>query len=90
MASPKKKTGKSGPSAQALQDFIRTEAARYLGVPNINSVGIGRKQSADPAKQGLLCIQFTVDRKIAPEGLELSLNGRSFITGVWLLPSKIQ
>ena len=54
---------------QALRTFVRTEGVRYLAASNINSVGIGRKSTAGKTG-GPLCIQFTVDQKIAPERLE--------------------
>ncbi|MBL9167640.1 MAG: DNA/RNA non-specific endonuclease [Verrucomicrobiales bacterium] len=92
MPSPKNQPPPSGPSAEALQEFVRTEAARYLLVPNINSVGIGRKQSSDKTKEGQLCLQFTVDRKMAPEGLE-SVRSRLipplFLVDGYLVPTDV-
>jgi endonuclease G len=59
----------SRPTMEELKDFVRTEGVRYLRAKNVNSVGIGRKISAAKGPTGEVCIQFTVDRKIAPEAL---------------------
>ena len=60
----------TGPSADALRQFVRTEGVRYLDYPNINSVGIGRKVDTAKGQTDEICVQFTVDRKASPEQLE--------------------
>lgn len=60
---------KKSVSMEALKSFVRKEGARFLKPGNITSVGIGYKvKDGKPTKE--LSIQFTVDRKVAPEGLE--------------------
>lgn len=81
-----------GVSTEDLKRFIRSQGARFLESPNINSVGIGIKSSQDKSKDGRLCIQFTVDAKVAPEGLErvssrlippsVTINGKQVLTDV--------
>lgn len=56
-------------SAERLKFFVRSQAKTFLGKPNINSVGIGYKISGGKRTKQL-SIQFTVDEKIALEGLE--------------------
>lgn len=54
---------------EKLKQFIRARGADFLLDKNISSVGIGYKQKdGKPTKE--LAIQFTVDRKVAPELLE--------------------
>ena len=53
----------SGAIMEKLRDFVRREGARYLQDPNITSIGIGRKIGGD--KDGQICIQFTVGKKMA-------------------------
>ncbi len=54
---------------EQLKQFVRTEGVNYLNDPNVSSVGIGYKWKDDkPTKE--ICIQFTVDRKAAPELLK--------------------
>jgi hypothetical protein len=49
--------------------LLRREAQRYLSQPNVTSVGIGYKvKDGKPTDQ--LSIQFTVEKKVLPEGLE--------------------
>jgi len=56
-------------SMEALKAFVRKEASRFLQQENVTSVGIGYKiKDGKPAQE--LSIQFTVRRKVAPEGLE--------------------
>jgi len=56
-------------SMESLKAFVRKEAARFLKQENITSVGIGYKiKDGKPTKE--ISIQFTVGRKVAPEGLE--------------------
>lgn len=75
MPSAKNTSGKpTKPTAhinmEKLKQFIRTRGADYLLDKNITSVGIGYKQEGGkPTKE--LAIQFTVDRKLSPERLEL-------------------
>jgi endonuclease G len=54
---------------ESLKDFVRSRGADYLKDPNISSVGIGYKiKDGKPTKE--ISVQFTVDRKAAPEVLE--------------------
>jgi endonuclease G len=56
-------------SMEALKSFVRKEGSQFLKQQNITSIGIGYKiKGKKPTKE--LCIQFTVGRKVAPEGLE--------------------
>lgn len=52
-----------------LIHVLRKQAQRYLRLPNVTSVGVGRKIVAGKQTDEL-CIQFTVSRKLAPEQLE--------------------
>lgn len=52
-----------------LRTFVRTRSAQLLQDPNVTSVGIGYKQ-VDGAATRQLALQFTVDRKVAPESIE--------------------
>lgn len=81
-----------GVSTDDLKRFIRSKGARFLESPNINSVGIGIKKSDNKSKDGKLCIQFTVDQKVAPERLEsvgtrhipesFTINGKPVFTDI--------
>ncbi|MFE7271885.1 DNA/RNA non-specific endonuclease [Streptomyces sp. NPDC057623] len=52
-----------------LKQFIRTRGSGYLSDPNVSSIGIGYKEKS--GKRGKeLALQFTVDKKVRPEGLE--------------------
>lgn len=62
-------TRKYANDTQSLKKYVRQNAARFLSKPNINSVGIGYKQSHGKRSKEL-CIQFTVDQKVSLEGLE--------------------
>jgi len=56
-------------SIEALKSFVRRESSQFLKQENVTSVGIGYKiKDGKPTKE--LSIQFTVGRKVAPEGLE--------------------
>jgi endonuclease G len=56
-------------SMESLRDFVRKEASRFLKEKNVTSVGVGYKvKNGKPTKE--ICIQFTVDKKAAPEALE--------------------
>lgn len=56
-------------SMEALKSFVRKESPNFLKQDNITSVGIGFKiKDGKPTKK--LSIQFTVGKKVAPEGLE--------------------
>ena len=56
-------------SMEALKSFVRKESSRFLKQANITSVGIGYKiKDGKPTEK--LCIQFTVGRKVSPEGLQ--------------------
>jgi endonuclease G len=85
--------GNSAPGAimEKLRDFVRREGARYLQDPNITSIGIGRKIGG--GKDGQLCIQFTVGRKLTtnpeieslgskPIPTELNIGGDAIPTDV--------
>ncbi|BBC38207.1 hypothetical protein SGFS_095010 [Streptomyces graminofaciens] len=52
-----------------LKQFIRTRGSGYLQDPNVSSIGIGYKEK-DGKRGTELALQFTVDRKVRPEGLE--------------------
>lgn len=54
---------------EALRQFIRSRGADYLTDPNISSIGVGYKVTNGlPTRD--ISVQFTVDRKAAPEELE--------------------
>ncbi|MDD1611734.1 MAG: hypothetical protein LUQ57_01190, partial [Methylococcaceae bacterium] len=56
-------------SMEALKSFVRKESSLFLKQANITSVGIGYKiKDGKPTEK--LCIQFTVGRKVSPEGLQ--------------------
>ena len=59
---PKKKTARretvDRELADALRSHVRAKASDYLKDPNINSVGVGRKNGTGP-----ICLQFTVGEK---------------------------
>lgn len=71
MASKTKKPSSPRPSKESLKlkQYVRHNAKQFLSKPNINSIGIGYKIS-DGKRTNQLCIQFTVDQKVALEGLE--------------------
>ncbi|MCJ1680157.1 DNA/RNA non-specific endonuclease [Streptomyces sp. APSN-46.1] len=53
----------------SLKQFIRTQGSGYLSDPNISSIGIGYKETK--GKRGKeLALQFTVDKKVRPEGVD--------------------
>ena len=54
---------------ESLKQYIRTKGDEYLKDPNISSMGIGYKQTAGK-KTKELALQFTVNKKAAPELLE--------------------
>lgn len=56
-------------SMDALKNYVRQEADRFLKDGNITSVGVGYKIS-DGKKTRQLSIQFTVAQKVGLEGLE--------------------
>ena len=68
----KAKENKQEKLIESLKQFIRTKGEEYLKDPNISSMGIGYKQTGGK-QQAELALQFTVDKKAAPEMLE-SLN----------------
>ncbi|MCX4528730.1 MULTISPECIES: DNA/RNA non-specific endonuclease [unclassified Streptomyces] len=52
----------------SLKQFIRAQGSGYLADPNISSIGIGYKETK--GKRGKeLSLQFTVDKKVRPEGV---------------------
>lgn len=60
---------KKSVSTETLKNFVRKEAFHFLQQENITSIGIGYKiKDGKPTKE--LSIQFTVGRKVAPEGIE--------------------
>ena len=75
MAKAKKRPSRStskktaGPSIEALEEFVRDNARKFLEDPNITSVGVGFKVSKGTrTKQH--CIQFTVHKKVAETAIE--------------------
>jgi len=61
--------GQKKPNVESLKRYVRSKAKHFLEKPNINSIGIGYKiRGGKRTKQ--LSIQFTVDEKVALEGLE--------------------
>jgi endonuclease G len=58
---------------KSLKAYIRSNASSFLKDHNISSIGIGSKIK-DGQRTNQACIQFTVDRKFAPEALLESLN----------------
>ncbi len=54
---------------EQLKQFVRTQGMDYLRDKNISSVGIGFKQ-VDGKPTDEISVQFTVDRKSAPEALD--------------------
>ncbi|MEU1890209.1 DNA/RNA non-specific endonuclease [Streptomyces pristinaespiralis] len=76
MAAKKRRSAGPGPSPSGqdklisdLKQFIRTRGPRFLSDPNVSSIGIGYKEKN--GKRGKeLALQFTVDKKVRPEGLD--------------------
>jgi endonuclease G, mitochondrial len=76
---------------KAVQAAVRQVADDYLTDPNINSVGLGYK-TVDGQATDELALQFTVDRKLAPDALAaagtrqipatITANGFTFKTDV--------
>jgi endonuclease G len=74
-----------------VQDAVRQVADEYLDDPNINSVGVGYKET-DGERTDELVLQFTVGTKFGPEALEaaptreipktIEANGITFATDV--------
>lgn len=59
----------SASTMEKLKEFVRARGADYLTDKNISSVGIGYKmKDGKPTKE--IAIQFTVNKKAAPEVLE--------------------
>lgn len=56
-------------NVEALKSYVRKQAPHFLATPNVTSIGVGYKQVAGKTTKEL-CIQFTVGKKSAPEGLE--------------------
>lgn len=95
MAAKKKKVARKGSTSSrgkkritevALRDFLRKEAGNLLQDDNITSVGVGLKNdfldSKTPEAERVLCIQFSVRKKV-PEGMLESL-------GTALIPPTIR
>ena len=84
-------TNKNNVIPEELKQFVRNEADKFLSQSNINSIGIGYKE-VDGKKTKELTIQFTVDQKSVPEGLEalgttelpksININGVEYSTDV--------
>lgn len=55
-------------TVDSLKKFVRREADRYLKQRNVTSIGIGYKETGGKVTKEL-CVQFTVGKKVAPEGL---------------------
>ncbi|MFD0269729.1 DNA/RNA non-specific endonuclease [Streptomyces sp. NPDC127106] len=77
MAATKRTSARPKPSAKeqdelisSLKHFIRTRGSSYLSDPNVSSIGIGYKEK-NGKRSKELALQFTVDRKVEPEGLGL-------------------
>ena len=73
MASKKSSSGASKSADEkllvSLRQFIRSQGADYLQNPNISSLGVGYKiVDGKPTQE--ISLQFTVDSKVEPEGLE--------------------
>jgi len=57
------------PNEEKLVGVLRKQAQKFLNRTEVTSVGVGyRVKDGKPTDE--LCIQFTVDRKLAPEALE--------------------
>jgi hypothetical protein len=68
---PTSRGGKAAQDKEALLiQTVRSKAQRYLRWPNITSVGVGYRYK-DGQRTEELAIQFTVERKLAPESLAL-------------------
>jgi endonuclease G len=76
MAAKKRRSAGPGPSPSGqdklisdLKQFIRIRGPGFLSDPNVSSIGIGYKEKN--GKRGKeLALQFTVDKKVRPEGLD--------------------
>ncbi|MEU7555747.1 DNA/RNA non-specific endonuclease [Streptomyces sp. NPDC044571] len=67
-ASPPKGDGQDK-LMESLKHFIRTRGSSYLQDPNVSSIGIGYKEKNGKRSKDL-ALQFTVDRKVVPEGVD--------------------
>jgi endonuclease G len=65
-----KRTVDDGDQEDRLVGLLRRKAQAYLRMPNVTSVGIGRRVKGGKETDEL-AIQFTVERKLAPETLAL-------------------
>ncbi|HEX2078829.1 MAG TPA: hypothetical protein VHG08_13995 [Longimicrobium sp.] len=65
---------------QELIELVSTRARAYLKLPNVTSVGVGRRIK-DGKSTDELCIQFTVGKKLAPELVAAA--------GLTMLPERI-
>ncbi len=65
----KKSSGSQGTEA-AFVNAARTKARAYLRLPNVTSVGVGYRVKGGEVTDELT-LQFTVERKLAPEALAL-------------------
>jgi endonuclease G, mitochondrial len=66
----KKTTAGDADQEDQLVNLLRRKAQDYLRMPNVTSVGIGRRIK-DGKETDELTIQFTVERKLAPQALAL-------------------
>jgi endonuclease G, mitochondrial len=53
-------------TSSALRDYVRRHGPDFLADPNITSIGIGHKV-VDGRRTDVVCVQFTVAAKVAPE-----------------------
>lgn len=70
MAKKKTATSASAKSEQELIDLVRRRAQAYVQLPNVTSVGVGRRLDTEGRPTGELCIQFTVGRKLSLDQLQ--------------------
>jgi endonuclease G, mitochondrial len=64
----------SGPSEQALRDYVRANAEYFLKDPNISSIGVGHKVTGGKRSKAV-SIQFTVRKKVPDSQIE-SVNSK--------------
>ena len=63
------KSKKQHEREEGLTKLLRRQAQRFLDKPGITSVGVGYRVT-DGKESDELCIQFTVEKKVALESLE--------------------
>lgn len=62
-----KRLAQQGVSVDRLRRLLRARGESLVSLPNVTSVGIGYKLK-DGKRSDELAVQFSVSRKIAPEG----------------------